>query len=364
MNEVNKRIGFGLLILACVVGAVLMLWPFVPALLWASTFSILLHPFYIRLRDHRKWHPSAAALAATAVPTLLLIVPAVVLGTVAGIQVFDYVSGLIDSAKSGGTETVIVALGTELDKIVKPLLTQLGVTNVNIEQLIVDNQQTIGRNLTGPLSAGIRSFVVTIVTLVISLLTTFFMLRDSHHLQEPVCDLVPLPREETLGILRRMATTVRSVFFAVVVVAIIQATVMGIGFLIAGVEGWLVWTLITAVCCMIPLLGSPMVFIPVGASLLIQGKIWQGCVVLGVGFGIVVNIDNILRPIFISGETKIHAMAIFFALLGGVLLLGPVGLMAGPMLLTLILAFIDVARVKKRLEETDPTPPEPVLEPS
>ncbi len=352
MKKVSTQIGFGILILGCMVAGIVMLWPFVPALLWASTFSILLYPFFTTLTEKRKWSPTMAALAATAVPTLLLIVPAVVVGTVAGIQAFGYLSTLIDSAKSGGTDSVLAVVGTEIDKMVEPLLVQFGVTNVNIEQILIDNQQTIGRNLTGPLTAGLKSFAVTIVTLVISLLTTFFMIRDSHHLLEPVCDLVPLPREETQNILKRMSATVRSVFFAVVVVALIQGTVMGIGYLIAGVEGWLVWTLLTMVLCMIPLLGSPVVFLPIGISLFLQGKVWQGCVVLGIGFGIVTQIDNFLRPIFISGETKIHPMAIFFALLGGVLVLGPVGLMAGPMLLTLILAFVDVARVRRRLEES------------
>jgi predicted PurR-regulated permease PerM len=241
--------------------------------------------------------------------------------------------------------------------MVQPLFQQFGVTNVNLKEILVQNQESIAKNLSGPLANGLKSFAVTIVTLIISLLTTFFMIRDSHHMLEPVTDLIPLPREETRNILSRMAATVRSVFIAVVVVALIQGTVMGIAYLITGVEGWLVWTLITTVLCMIPLLGSPVVILPISVSLFLQGKIWQGCVVLGIGFGIVTQIDNFLRPIFISGETKIHPMAIFFSLLGGVLVLGPVGLMAGPMLLTLILAFVDVARVRKRLEESGEVAP-------
>ncbi len=349
MKELSSRIGFGIVIMACVIVAGAMVWPFVPAILWASTFTILLYPLFTKLTVNRGWNRVIAALTVTMIPTLLLILPAVIFGTVAGVQVFGYGTELINSAKNGGSDNVWAEIGMHLDKLVQPMLDQFSVS-VDVNQLIIDNKDNLARTLSGPLAAGLRSFVVTIVTLVVSLMTTYFMIKDSHLLKEPVLDLVPLPRDETEAILNRMAVTVRSVFYAVVVVALIQGAVAGLSYLIAGVEGWLVLTLITTVLCMIPLLGSPIIILPVGISLLIQGKTWQGVMVLAVGFGVVTQIDNLLRPVFISGETKIHPMAIFFALLGGVLVLGPVGLMAGPLILTLILAFIDVARVKKKLD--------------
>lgn len=348
--HVSTRIGFGVLVLACVIGAAYMIWPFVPALLWAATFSILLYPFYKRLLD-RKWSESMAALATTAIPTLLFVIPLLVLGTIAGVQVFGYISSLVPSGQSGGEPAILATVAGDLDRILHPILAQFGAA-VDVKQLILDNQTNIARNLTGPLTFGVKSFGTAILTVVISLLTTYFMLKDSHHMKEPVLDLVPLPREETLGILDKMAKTVRSVFNAVVVVAFIQGAIAGAAYAITGVKGWLVWMLVTTVFCMIPLLGAPVIFIPIGVSLLLQGMIWQGIVVLVVGFGVVSQIDNVLKPLFISGGTNIHPMAVFFALLGGVLVLGPVGLMAGPLLLTLVLAFVDIVRAKRRLEES------------
>lgn len=357
MKDISTRVGFGIVVLLCVAVAGAMVWPFIPAILWAATFSILLYPLFTKLVEKRKWPRSLAALAVTMIPTLVLIIPAVIFGTIAGVQVYGFGTELINSAKNGGSDTVWKDVGHQINLVVEPILSQFNVS-VNVEQMIQDNKDSIAKTLSGPLASGLRSFVVTIVTLVVSLLTTYFMIKDSHHVKEPVLDLVPLPREETEGILKRMAVTVRSVFYAVVVVALIQGAVAGLTFLIAGVEAWLVLTLITTVLCMIPLLGSPLVTLPVGVSLLAQGKIWQGVMVLAVGFGVVTQIDNFLRPVFISGETKIHPMAIFFALLGGVLVMGPVGLMAGPLILTLILALVDVARVKQKLEKESELSPE------
>jgi predicted PurR-regulated permease PerM len=79
--------------------------------------------------------------------------------------------------------------------------------------------------------------------------------------------------------------------------------------------------------------------------------IWKPIVMLAWGFGIVSNLDNFLRPIFISMGSRLHMIAIFFSLLGGVFTLGPIGLMAGPILLTVILAMLDVLREKRRISE-------------
>jgi predicted PurR-regulated permease PerM len=78
--------------------------------------------------------------------------------------------------------------------------------------------------------------------------------------------------------------------------------------------------------------------------LVATGKPVNGLILAGIGFLIVSNIDNLLRPFIIGSQVELHPMAVFFSLLGGVLLFGPVGIMAGPMVLTILLALQDIVR--------------------
>ncbi|HMS57129.1 MAG TPA: AI-2E family transporter, partial [Fimbriimonadaceae bacterium] len=128
----------------------------------------------------------------------------------------------------------------------------------------------------------------------------------------------------------------------IVLVSIIQGTLAGIIYAIAGVPNSLMWGVATIIACMIPMVGGPIVYAPIGLLLLTQGKTWQGLLVLGVGFGLISQIDNLLRPFFIGAKTNLHPMAIFFSLLGGVLVWGPLGLFLGPMLLTVVLCVFEL----------------------
>jgi predicted PurR-regulated permease PerM len=106
----------------------------------------------------------------------------------------------------------------------------------------------------------------------------------------------------------------------------------------------LVFALATFVFCVIPLLGGPVVYVPLSLFLLAQGKTWQGLLLLGIGVGIVSQVDNFLRPYIIGTQSKMHYMGIFFSLLGGVLTFGPVGLMMGPVLLTVLVGLQEAIR--------------------
>ena len=193
--------------------------------------------------------------------------------------------------------------------------------------------------------------VITVVTLVIALLTMFFMLRDGHRLLQPVSELMPLPKERCIAIIQRMGATIRSVFISVVGVAIIQGLICGLLYWILGVPSPAAWMALTVVAAMIPLLGAPIVYVPAALYLFLSDHPGQALILVLIGFLGVSQIDNLLRPVFISMGSKLHTMAIFFSLLGGVLTLGPIGLMAGPMLLTLLLGMFDVLRERRRITD-------------
>lgn len=291
-----------------------------------------------------------AAILVTLIPTLVIIVPLAILGTVAGVQVVNYVSEVIHN---GGTanKDVFAYMGTELNKLLLPILHQVGLNDIDFVDLLTRNRGNITREVSGPIAAGLQSFIITIVSLVIALLATFFMVRDSHHMVDPVSDLIPLPKDATKKVMGNLSKTVRAVFMSIFLTSLIQGALAGIAYWVLGVPSALTWTFVTILACMIPLIGAPVVYVPIAVSLMLQGRIGAGIGLLIFGFGIISQIDQFLRSHFISSDTKIHQMAIFISLLGGVIVMGPVGLMVGPMLLTLILAMVDVMRTRQKLED-------------
>lgn len=345
----SRKVLFWSLFGATVVAAVLIFWPFISALLWATVLSVLMWPVYKRLQA--RFSKNFSALVATVVTALVIVLPFAAIGTVIGIQIYHFTNQLAQDQVAGGQTFSIDMVATKTDEMVKPVLQQLGLGDVNVKEYIVTHRDEISQALRGPITKGVVGLGYTVLTLVLALFTMFFMLRDGPRLLEPVCELVPLPRDETINILLKMQGTIQSVFVGVVMVSIIQAAIAGLTYWILGVPSPLFFAFVTFVFCTIPMLGGPVVFVPLAAKLLVDGHTVQAIILLIVGFGVISTVDNFLRPKFISERSELHEMTIFFALLGGVVVIGPIGLMAGPLVATLLAGLTDVIRTRRRLDE-------------
>lgn len=352
IEQGNGKIVFWLITISLLVGSITLLWPFVPALLWATVISVLLFPWYkkAQVRFKRFKHcDTVAALWVTLFTACAIIVPFLALTVVAGVEVYNFASDLVVESEDG--QLTMANLAAEADAYLVPWAERVGMQDFTLSNYLEENKEQIKNLASGPVTEGAKKFVMTIFTLVIAFLTTFFMLRDGHLLLQPATELIPLPKERCIAIFKRMSSTIRSVFYSVIAVAFIQGAVCGIMYWALGVPSPAAWWAMTTIAAMIPLLGAPIVYVPAALFLILQGHVWQGIVLLIVGFGVVSNLDNFLRPIFIAMGSNLHMMAIFFSLLGGILLFGPIGLMAGPMLLTMTLGMLDVLRERRRIAD-------------
>ena len=95
---------------------------------------------------------------------------------------------------------------------------------------------------------------------------------------------------------------------------------------------------------MIPFVGTPVIWVPGALSLFVGGDYTGGLILLGWGIGVVSMVDNFIRPVFISGESKIHMLVIFVGIFGGLLNWGFLGLFIGPLILSLGIFLLDLYR--------------------
>ncbi|MBX7134926.1 MAG: AI-2E family transporter [Fimbriimonadaceae bacterium] len=340
-----RNLAFGAVAVLTVVGAAMLVAPFFPAIMWAVVFTVLMAPLYQRLR--KRWNDSLSAGVTVGATIAMIVLPLALIGLMVGVQVAGALSEIQSSAPVGQSGLESGSLLKRVDEFADPIIQRFG-SSFKVSDWFRDNGNNLGKQLSGPIGKIAYSIGFGAFTLIVSLLTMFFMLRDGPRLLEPSLDLIPLPREKATALLQRMADTIRAVFVGVVLVALIQGTIAGVTYAFAGAPSPLLLALATTVLCVIPLLGAPVIYVPVGLSLLAQGKPIAGAAVLIVGFGIISQIDNFLRPFFIGARVPLHPMAIFFSLLGGVLALGPIGIMAGPVLLTLLLGLQEVVRERRQ----------------
>ncbi len=134
------------------------------------------------------------------------------------------------------------------------------------------------------------------------------------------------------GYIQAVGVTVRAVVFGIVLTALAQGALAGLGYWVAGLAAPALWGVITALVSLIPFVG-PVVWIGLSLSLLANGESGAALGLFLWGALVVSWVDNLIRPIVISGPTRIPFLLVFLGVLGGLHAFGLIGLFLGPVLL-------------------------------
>ena len=203
----------------------------------------------------------------------------------------------------------------------------------------------IADSVTGSLSYIILNFPTLSLQLLVVLFTFFFVLRDQEDVADYVKSLLPFPKEIENKLFTYSTDITKSVLFGQVIIGIVQGLIAGLGFIIFGVPNSIFLTLLAMFMGILPILGTPIVWIPVAIYMLIAGNNVAGWGVII--FGIISStIDNILRPIFVSKMTKVHSGIILISMVGGLFLFGVLGLIIGPLIVAYLLIILELYRKK------------------
>ncbi len=342
-----RKYAFSGMVALVLIGAAYLILPFLPALMWAGVLTVLMMPLHKKYFSKRG--PNLGAALTTFMAIFLVFIPLLLVTWVLFTEISGSIQALKSTSPAGQAWTPEYAM-QQIDSNLKPFMERLGQKDFSAEAWFGKNREGLTNGLLTVMSKGATNAGHSLFTLVVAFLTMFFMVRDGHKLKEPALELIPLPKDRAEYILERMGQTIHAVFVGVVLVALVQGLLAGIAYWVTGVPSPIVWMLATTVLCAVPLLGAPIIYAPLSLILMAQGK-WGAGIGLAIwGFGVISNVDNILRPFIIGSRVKLHPMAIFFSLLGGVLALGPVGIMAGPVLLTILLGLQDIVRERLELE--------------
>jgi predicted PurR-regulated permease PerM len=170
----------------------------------------------------------------------------------------------------------------------------------------------------------------------------FFLLRDGGRLVARMISLVPMAAEPRRELLQLVANTTRAVVYGTGLTAIAQGILVGIAFAIAGLPSPVVFAVLASLLALLPAGGAALVWVPATLWLVFSGS-WGWAIFMGV-WGVGVSLaDNVLRPLLISRHAPVSTLVVFMGVIGGVAAFGPVGLVAGPVLLTLIAALLRFA---------------------
>ena len=152
--------------------------------------------------------------------------------------------------------------------------------------------------------------------------------------------LTPLDPRTTASILRTVNDSIVANVNGVFAAAVGQGLFLGLGFWFFGVRSPVLWGAVGGLASIIPVIGAPLVWVPVVIAFLVMGSYWKA-LLLGLWGSLVVgSVDNVLRPFVVGAREKQHPVLIALAVIGGTYAFGPLGILLGPLVVSLVAALL------------------------
>jgi predicted PurR-regulated permease PerM len=343
MSRERFRRAFLLVLVVAVSAAfVAMLRSFLVTILMAAICAGLVYPLYARLA-RRLRRPLASAI--TILLGLVLIVgPLLVL---LGLVVNQAIRVTTDIGP------VVERLINEPSYLAQQIERIPGIERVEPyrEQILLrvgDVVDALGRFLAGSLSDATRGTVAFVFQFFLLLYTVFFLLMDGPAILRAVLKHLPLREEEQQQMTSRFMSVTRATIKGTLVIGVIQGTLSGLAFALAGIPNALFWTVVMIVLSIVPVIGGALVWVPACIILFATGEVLSAILLALFCSLIVGSVDNVLRPRLVGRDTKMHDLVILFSTLGGILALGPIGFIVGPILAGLFVTSWEIFAVAYR----------------
>ena len=342
ISGTNLRTAFVLLLVVAVTALFLAVtWPFFKPLLLGALLAGLFHPLYrwiTRLLGGR------ASLGAAATLLVLLVLGLGPVSAFLGI-VLQQALTMSDQAIPWLTQHLGAASTFNVNEWVVQKFPALARYMPSQEQLVeqVGNvAKTTGAFLVGFASRMTATTAAFVLNLFVMLYAMFFFFRDGHKILERIFYYTPLSDEDETRMLTQFASITRATVKGTLVIGIIQGSLAGIAFWVAGIEGAALWGTIMTILSIIPGIGAALVWVPAVIVLYVMGQYLTATLLAAWCAAVVGTVDNFLRPVLVGRDAKMPDLLILIGTLGGLFLFGPIGFIVGPIVCGLFLTVWDI----------------------
>ena len=337
-----------------------MIHQFLMAIFLAGLFSALARPVYRRLNIMFNGHRHLASVTTLLLMVFVVLIPLLLLVGIIVAQAINVGQTVTPWLKQTLEQPDVLSAYLQHLPFYEELKPYREVILEKVGKLV----GTLSKWVVGGLSQVTLGTANFLFMTFVFLYTMYFLQMDGDKLIRKILYYLPLNSEDENLMLDKFTSVTRATIKGTMLIGILQGGLAGGAFAVAGIENAVFWGTVMAVLSIIPSVGSALVWIPASIILIMQGSVGAGVGLL-LFCGIVVgSLDNVLRPILVGKDTKMHELMIFFGTLGGIMMFGIAGIFIGPLIASLFvtiwelygIAFQDYLPEVHRASRTDEAP--------
>ena len=316
----------------------LMAAPFLPALVWGFVLAILAEPVDARLRVWTGAR-SAASAASVALVAALVVFPALFIATTLlseAVRGAAVISSMLETQRWAELMRAHPWIGTSFAWID---------ARFDMENLL----QSLAAMLGSRSAQFLQGSITGIVNLLLTFYFLFYLLRDRERVVEALRDGLPLSELEFDELAGRIGDTVYATVYGTAAVAALQGALGGVMFWWLALPAPIFWGVLMGLLGVVPFLGAFVVWAPAAAYLALSGD-FRSAAILGLWGAFVVGLaDNFVYPILVGRRLMLHTMVSFIAVVGGLFVFGAMGIVLGPLVVTMLLVLMRIWRRRSAL---------------
>jgi predicted PurR-regulated permease PerM len=318
--------------------------PFLASILWAVLLAIVFYPLFRRLFLLLKKRGVLSAILMTLFVLSIIVLPFSLLISSLTVEVVDIYHQVEEMIKTGQMKSYLDKIWEVpvLQWIWGKLDQHFDLSKADPAGLILKNLREVSTFLLNQTTKILRGLSTFLIGFFFTLLSLYYLFKDGALLFEKLKEIIPLQINERDLLVRRFKDMVYATIYGGILIAVIQGILGGLSFWVLGISSPIFWGTTMGLLSFIPVGGTALIWAPAAIFLFIQGAYLKGFILLGLGTLVIGMVDNVLRPFFISTRTNIHPLLLFFAVLGGIQVFGLIGLVAGPLIITLFLTLIEI----------------------
>lgn len=304
--------------------------PYIYSVIIAGTFATVFYPLHKKVLKKIKSNSWAATIT-TILIVLIIVTPLAFAGTQIVKQATELYSEII--ADRTVTESSIGTITRNIETAVQSIAPN---TSIDIEKYLTEGLDALinrfGGIFTGTLFLIVNTFI--------AILACFYFLKNASDLKERAASILPLRVSYLHNIITELESAIDSIIRGSMVIALVQGTLLGIGLFIFGIPNALLWGSIGAITALIPGLGTALVSTPAIIYLFATDQTVGAIGLLVWAVALVGMVDNILHPYLVGRGMNIHSFLVLLSILGGISFFGPLGIILGPLSLSLLFAIL------------------------
>lgn len=343
MNEQDataRRALFALL-LATLLLALAVVRPLGSALFLAASLAMALARPHAWLTRRLRGRRAPAAGALTVLVVVLILGPLVSLSAFMVAEAADAADFVTDTLRRHGPDGLARLLPDGMEAQAGRVLSRLGTDLGQIARSL----QGAGGNAAAAVGAAVSATGTLLFQGTMTVLALFFFLTDREELVDWLDEASPLRRGQTRELFGEFSRVCRAVVVSTLLTALAQSAAALAGYLLVGLPHPLFFFALTFVAAMIPVLGGAVVCVGAAGMLLFDGR--RGAALFLAAYAVLVVglSDNVVKPLLMKDDMRLHGAVVFFALIGGLAAFGGIGLLVGPIAAAL---FLTVFRMYQR----------------